>query len=75
MDETMHETLRRRLAEWTPGETPTLSVYLDRRPQATGVQPAIRSGDIVLKDRLREIEKTLGPRGIALDSLRADRAR
>lgn len=54
---------------------PVLSIYLDIRPQATGQNPAVRSGRIVLKDRLREIEKTLGPRGPALESFQADAAR
>lgn len=65
----------RRLAELEPGELPVLSVYLDLRPQATGENPAVRSGLIVLKDRLRQIEKTLLPRGPALDSFRSDAAR
>lgn len=60
------------LAPREPSEMPVLSVYLDMRPQATGENPSVRSGQIVLKDRLREIEKTLGPRGPALDSFRAD---
>lgn len=74
MDPMMRDVLRR-LAELEPGEVPVLSVYLDMRPQATGERPAVRSGQIVLKDRLREIEKSLLPRGPALDSFRADRAR
>lgn len=65
----------RRLAELEPGELPVLSVYLDLRPQATGENPAVRSGLIVLKDRLRQLEKTLLPRGPALDSFRSDAAR
>ena len=69
----MRELLRR-LVELQPGDLPVLSIYLDMRRQATGESPA-RSRLIVLKDRLREIEKTLGPRGEALDSFRADAAR
>jgi hypothetical protein len=65
----------RQLAALEPSDVPVLSVYLDMRPQATGQNPALRSGRIVLKDRLREIEKTLGPRGPALDSFRADAER
>ena len=65
----------RQLAELEPGDLPVLSIYLDMRPQATGQNPGVRSGQIVLKDRLREIEKTLGPRGPALESFRADAAR
>lgn len=74
MEPTMRNVLRR-LADLEPGDVPILSVYLDMRPQATGERPAVRSGLVVLKDRLREIEKTLLPRGPALDSFRADRAR
>jgi peptide chain release factor subunit 1 len=71
----MVRDLMRRLAELEPGELPVISAYLDLRPQATGQNPAVRSGLIVLKDRLREIEKTLGPRGEALESFQADAAR
>lgn len=67
--------LLHRLAAIEPSNLPVLSVYLDLRPQATGQNPAIRSGLIVLKDRLREIEKTFLPRGPDLDSLRADSER
>jgi len=69
----MHEDLMRTLAEFEPTEMPVLSVYLDARPQATGESPGIRSGEIVLKDRLNEIEKTYRPRGDDLDSFLADR--
>jgi hypothetical protein len=67
----MHDVLRR-LATVEPGEFPVLSIYLDMRPAATGEAPGHRSGLIVLKDRLREIERTLLPRGADLDSFRAD---
>ena len=65
----------RQLAEFEPGDLSVLSIYLDMRPQATGQNPGVRSGQIVLKDRLHEIEKTLGPRGAALESFRADASR
>ncbi len=71
----MYEDLMRKLAECPPTEMPVLSVYLDMRPQATGRNPDVRSGDIVLKDRLHEIEKTYLPRGADLDSFRSDRER
>ncbi len=71
----MHEDLMKKLAEFEPTEMPVLSVYLDMRPQATGENPGVRSGDIVLKDRLNEIEKTYRPRGADLDSFLADRAK
>lgn len=63
------------LASRGPSELPVLSVYLDMRPEATGGRPGYREGETVLKDRLREIEKTLLPRGPRLDSFRADAAR
>ncbi len=69
----MNKELIKKLAEFEPSEMPVLSVYLDMRPQATGGNPEIRSGEIVLKDRLHEIEKTYLPRGADLDSFRADR--
>lgn len=69
----MHENLLRKLAEFEASEMPVLSVYLDMRPQATGENPGIRSGEIILKDRLNEIEKTYRPRGEDLDSFLADR--
>ncbi len=71
----MYEDLMRKLADFPPTEMPVLSVYLDMRPQATGRNPGVRSGEIVLKDRLHEIEKTYLPRGADLDSFRADRER
>ncbi len=64
-------TLLRKLASIEPSDLPVLSVYLDMHPDATGV----RSGETVLKDRMREIEKSLLPRGPGLDSVRADAAR
>jgi peptide subunit release factor 1 (eRF1) len=70
----MRDVLRR-LAEVQPSGLPVLSIYLDMRPQATGENPGVRSGLIILKDRLREIEKTLGPRGAPLDSVRTDTMR
>ncbi|HEY7127384.1 MAG TPA: Vms1/Ankzf1 family peptidyl-tRNA hydrolase [Ktedonobacterales bacterium] len=69
------DLLVRRLADLEPGDVPILSIYLDMRPQATGERPARRAGLVILKNRLREIEKTLLPRGPALDSFRADAAR
>ncbi len=63
----------RKLADFEPTEMPVLSVFLDMRPQETGENPGLRSGDTVLKDRLHEIEKTFGPRGDDLDSFKADR--
>lgn len=65
----------RRLAGVEAGELPVLSVYLDLRPQATGEDPGLRSGTVVPKDRLREIEKTFLPRGADLDSFRDDAER
>jgi hypothetical protein len=63
-----------RLAALPPSELPVISAYLDMRPHVTG-DPSVRSGLVVLKDRLREIEKTYWPRGAAFDSFQADAAR
>jgi len=65
----------RALAELEPGELPVLSVYLDMRPHATGESPALRAGTVILKNRLRPIEKTFLPRGLELESIRADAER
>ncbi len=71
----LRETLRR-LSRWeAPASTGILSVYLDWRPQATGERPGLRSGETALKDRLREIETSLGVRGPALESFRGDAER
>jgi peptide chain release factor subunit 1 len=65
----------RALAELEPGQLPVLSVYLDMRPHATGENPAVRAGTVILKNRLREVENTYLPRGPELDSIRADAVR
>ncbi len=68
--------LLRQVARWQPpAGIGILSVYLDRRPQATGERPGLRASDVILKDRLREIEASLGVRGPALESFRADAER
>ncbi|MBE0611456.1 MAG: hypothetical protein IH609_18895 [Dehalococcoidia bacterium] len=70
--------LMRRLANWeAPEGTGVLSVYLEMRPAApgSGDRPEMRTGDVVLKDRLHQIEKSLLPRGPGLDSFRVDRPR
>jgi ribosomal protein L30E len=69
------EQLLDTLARIDPGSALVLSIYLDLRPHASGERPGLRTAQIVLKDRLREIEKTLLPRGPALDDFRADVAR
>jgi hypothetical protein len=74
MQEEQIRDLLRKLAERAPAEVLVLSVYLDMRPQATGERPALRASRLMLADRMREIEKTLLPRGPALDSFRADAA-
>lgn len=65
----------RRLAALDSGDVPFLSIYLDVRPEATGERPGVRSGLVVLRDRMRDIRKTFGPRGEALESFAADAAR
>jgi hypothetical protein len=54
---------------------PVLSVYLDLRPETPGTHPGARPARTVLRERLREIEQTFFPRGVALDAVRADAAR
>lgn len=68
----MNDLLLRRLAEFTPVDAPVLSIYLDMRPHGVGERPALRDNVLMLGDRLRELEKTFGPRGADLDSFRAD---
>ena len=70
----LRDTLRR-LAEVEAIELPVLSVYLDMRPQATGQAPGRRGSEVVLRDRLREIERTYWPRGDDFDSFTADAER
>lgn len=67
----LSETLRR-LAEVEAPDLPVLSVYLDMRPHATGQRPGERAGLVVLRGRLREIERTYWPRGDDYDSFKAD---
>lgn len=62
--------LLRRLAHFDSGDALVLSVYLDMRPH--GGSPAIRPSQTMLTDRFRQIEKTLLPRGAALDNFRLD---
>ena len=69
------QQLMERMARFDPGDALVLSVYLDLRPHTTGENPAVRPALTILKDRLRTIEKTLLPRGPALDDFRADAAR
>jgi hypothetical protein len=54
---------------------PVLSVYLDLRPagaQAGGARPEAHPGRIFLDERLRQIERTFWPRGMAYEAVRAD---
>jgi len=67
----MHEVLRG-LALREPTDMPVLSIYLDMRQQATGESPGRRVSLTILRDRLRAIESTLGPRGEDLESFQAD---
>src|SRR5690242_199368 len=69
------QDLLEKMASFDPGDALVLSVYLDMRPHATGESPGARHAQVILKDRLRTIEKTLLPRGPALDDFRADAAR
>jgi hypothetical protein len=67
--------LLRYLAEREPTDLPVLSIYLDMRPQSTGQSPGRRASLTVLRDRFREIEDALGPRGEDLESFKADQNR
>ncbi|CAN5857237.1 hypothetical protein BH24CHL6_BH24CHL6_07110 [soil metagenome] len=62
----------RRLADWPATDLPVISAYLDLRPGSAGDNPQVRSGLVVVRDRLREIESELEPRTPAHDSLTAD---
>lgn len=67
--------LLRRLAEWPTADAPVLTAYLDLRPQATGQNPQVRSGQVVLRDRLRDIERHYDAHTPARESLTADAER
>jgi ribosomal protein L30E len=62
--------LLQKLANFGAGDALVLSVYLDMRPH--GDSPAIRPSLLFLKERFRQLEKTLLPRGPALDNFRLD---
>src|SRR5215217_5421831 len=51
----LRNTLRR-LAEWEAPDATVISAYLDLRPH--GDNPNVRAGMVVLRDRLREIERS-----------------
>jgi stalled ribosome rescue protein Dom34 len=70
----LNETLRR-LADVEAPDLPVLSVYLDMRAHATGGRPGERAGLVILRDRLREIERTYWPRGDDYDSFKEDEQR
>ncbi len=65
----------RRLAGWPATELPVISAYLDLRPQATVGDPQVRSGLIVLRDRLRALERDHEPHTPSHASLERDAAR
>lgn len=67
----MHEELLRRLAALDAGGAGILSIYLDMRPHEGGESPGLRESLVVMRDRLREIERTLKRRD-DLDALQAD---
>ncbi|MGE5335406.1 MAG: host attachment protein, partial [Nitrososphaerota archaeon] len=54
---------------------PILSVYLDWRPITVGVRPAERPARVILRDRLRDIQRSFWPRGAAFDAVGADASR
>jgi len=69
------QRLLRQLADLTPGTLPLMSIYLDMRLYVGGENLRARSGLVVLRERLRAIEKTFPHRGPAIDSFRADVSR
>lgn len=75
MTMTTTQDVIRRLAETESGDLPLLSIYLDMRPDATGQNPQVWSGLIVLRDRLRDIRRTLGVRGDAAESFERDESK
>jgi hypothetical protein len=57
---------------------PVLSAYLDLRPagaQGSGARPTAHPGRIILDERLRQIERSFWPRGMAYAAVHADVAR
>lgn len=54
---------------------PILSVYLDWRPATSGARPIERPARVILRDRLRDIQRSFWPRGAAFKSVKADAAR
>jgi peptide subunit release factor 1 (eRF1) len=54
---------------------PIFSIYLDWRPMTTGVRPAERPARVILRDRLRDIQRAFWPRGAAYDAVGADAER
>jgi len=56
---------------------PVLSAYLDLRSvaaQGGGERPAVRPGRTILRERLRQIEQTFWPRGVAYDAVHSGAA-
>ncbi|GCE15291.1 VLRF1 family aeRF1-type release factor [Tengunoibacter tsumagoiensis] len=64
-----------KLAAFEPDGSYVFSIYLDMSPHMSGKQPWRRTSTPVLRDRLREIEKTLLPRHPALNGFRKDEER
>src|SRR5690349_16595557 len=62
--------LLRLLAGFDWSDALVLNMYLDTRPH--GTSPTIRPSLVMFTDRFRQIEKTLLPRGAALDDFRID---
>jgi hypothetical protein len=54
---------------------PILSVYLDWRPDTIGARSSERPARVILRDRLRDIQRSFWPRGAAYDAVEADAAR
>lgn len=66
------QELFHKLASFEPDGAYVLSVYLDMSPHMSGKQPWRRTSTPVLRNRLREIEKTLLPNQPMLEAFRED---
>lgn len=66
------QELFHKLAAFDPDGAYVLSMYLDMSPHMSGKQPWQRTSSTVVRNRFREIEKTLLPRDPALEGFRKD---
>jgi peptide chain release factor subunit 1 len=67
--------LLRALAKRPSVDLPVISAYLDLRPTTSGPDPTVRASHVVLRDRLRDLERELEPHTPAFASFETDRDR